>query len=512
MFRFIKSIVKSIGTGVASDPEVRRWQARHPRLSVFIRRRFTPDEKFGLHLTIGVVIAFVFFFFFFRVVEDYIGQDLLIQSDLRIINLVQIFRGPVFTRVMLFATYLGSWQVTFFGLLLAGVVFLLLRRWYELILLAVSVFGGEVFVWVIKNLVDRPRPPLVNALIPASGFSFPSGHGFVAISFYGLIAYFLFRLSSKILQRVVIIIVALIIVVTIGFSRIYLGVHWPSDVLASYASSAAWITLLITALEIRRRFGLPRRQRPLLATSPVVIVAVAALALWLAGASWFYMRHPLSPKNTAIVEPPTVVSSQDIPERLFVHLPRASETITGKAMEPVHLIFIASQEELEKIFQTAGWLPADQIGWNSFWRMVGSATFGRPYPQAPGTPSFWNTAPNDFAYEQATSDNSLDSRHHIHFWRTSFSLSNGQSVWFATAHFDQTIKTSNFGIFPVHTIDPAIDKERDKVKSDLEKTDLVDKLEPYQIVGPTLGSNQGGDPFFTDGKAYIFFLKFSPGS
>jgi len=108
MFKLLNSVTKSMGRAVYNDPEVQNLLSRHPYLFRFIRKRLTPDEKFGLYLTLGMALTAIFIFLFFGVVEDLIGQDPLIQSDLRIINLVQIFRTPSFNNVMLLLPILAN--------------------------------------------------------------------------------------------------------------------------------------------------------------------------------------------------------------------------------------------------------------------------------------------------------------------------------------------------------------------------------------------------------------------
>ncbi len=85
-------------------------------------------------------------------------------------------------------------------------------------------------------------------------------------------------------------------------------------------------------------------------------------------------------------------------------------------------------------------------------------------------------------------------------------LTNGASAWFSTAHFDNSLASKSKVIFAIHKIDPAVDKEREKIKEDLLKTNKVKKIEEFQIVEPSAGTNSAGNMFFTDGKAEIIYL------
>jgi len=505
MFKILKSIIRSAGQGIASDPHVKKFREKHPKLFHFLRQRLSSNEKFGLYLTLGTIITLIFIFLFFGVLQDLIGQDPLVQSDLRLINLVQIFRSPFFNHLMLFITYLGEWQIVFVGLFFISIILVLARRWAYLAALIVSAVGSEGLVWLIKNLIERPRPPLTNALLPETGFSFPSGHAFIAFSFYGLATYFIFRSLKNKALKIITVISGLIVILAIGFSRIYLGVHWPSDVLASYASGAAWITFIITAIEIRKKFY-PKRQKeeqPHIKSNLLISLGLTLFIAWVVFWVLYCKMNPLK-QPTAVLETPQIISEQNVAQTLFASLPRTSEEITGKPMEPINIIIIGSEADLKQAFTKANWLPVDPIKPSTIWHFFYASILNLRYDQAPGTPSFWNARPNDFAFEQPT--DTVRERHHIHFWQTQFTLDHQASVWLGTAHYDQTvsIKTS---LFPIHKIDPAVDKERAKVKNDLINSGLVNQVTELQIVEPTLGKNQAGDQFFTDGKAYLIFLR-----
>jgi membrane-associated phospholipid phosphatase len=504
LFKFFRSTIKSAGKGVYKDPEFQKVINKFPRFSSFIKKRLTPDYKFGLYLTSGMIIALIFIILFFSIIQDLLKQDLLIQADLRIINLVQIFRSSSFNGLMLFITNLGKGQIIFAGMAIAGIILALLKRWRYLTVLIISVIGGEIFVWIIKNIFERPRPPLANALMHETGFSFPSGHTFMAIAFYGLITYFFYReFKNRRIIRLIIFILGILIISAIGFSRIYLGLHWPSDILASFVSGAAWLTILITVLEIQRKFNL-KEEESNYKKSKIIILSIIFFAVWLALNILLFKAHPLEPQSR-IPEKQVAISAQDIPDNLFSVYPRTSESITGAVMEPISLVIIGSEPEVRKAFEQAGWYRTDPFNFKSIEKFSFAAIFDNSYPTAPGIPSFWNARPNDLSYGKPTEINSVSQRQHIHCWKTPFIFNGLDPIWFCNAHFDEKI-TFNNSFLPHHSIDPAIDKEREKVKNDLAKTGNTEKIKEFQIVEPTINSNMSGDQFFTDGKAYVIFL------
>lgn len=502
MFKFLKSIVKSTASGIYKDPELQKLMSRHPRFFGFIKKRLTPDEQFGLYLTIGALITLFFVYLFFGIIQDLIGQAPLIQSDLRIINLMQILRKPSFNNEMLFVTYLGKWQIVFLGTTLAAIILALVRRWRYFFALLASVVGSEIFVWLLAHLIHRSRPPLVNALAPEMTYSFPSGHGFVAFSFYGLIAYFIVRTTNKKLVKILAVLGGVAIVAVIGFSRIYLGAHWPSDVLASYASGVAWLAAIITALEIRHKFK-PKTTEPLVAHSTALFLSSALFVVWSGYYFNFYATHPLIPRVILPPENQLVIEEKNIPTAIFNMLPKTSETLTGSAMEPIQMIVVAKNDDtFVSEIENAGWYLADQPTLANLAYLAKTAYLNENYPTAPMTPSFWNTEPHDFGFQKSTDKQSIRERHHARFWRTPLVTPSGNHIYVGTASLDVGIKW-----LVTHKIDPDIDTEREFIFSSFEKAGLIASFEKKQLVSPTLGKNSSGDQFFTDGKAYFIFFK-----
>jgi membrane-associated phospholipid phosphatase len=114
----------------------------------------------------------------------------------------------------------------------------------------VATVGTAVLVQVTKGLVDRPRPPVVSRLVAASDAAFPSGHSAQAIACYGALAWALTRLTASRAAHVVAWSSALGIAFVVGLSRIYLGVHWVSDVLSGWFVGAAWLAVTVAVCEL----------------------------------------------------------------------------------------------------------------------------------------------------------------------------------------------------------------------------------------------------------------------
>ena len=126
--------------------------------------------------------------------------------------------------------------------LLAVAVFMFYRRGWRLsaVLLMVSTGGSVVLTTVLKGVFQRTRPELFDAGYQASFYSFPSGHATVAVGFYGMLTVILaYRMRGA--ARWAVAACGLLVVLLIGFSRLYLGVHYPTDVLAGYLSALLWL-------------------------------------------------------------------------------------------------------------------------------------------------------------------------------------------------------------------------------------------------------------------------------
>ncbi len=138
----------------------------------------------------------------------------------------------------------------------------ILRRRYRwaTFLVVTNVTGGLLNV-ALKSIYARQRPDLTQALRSASGYSFPSGHAMGSAICFGAFAYIGLRWFSKHTARTAIVAAALTVTLTIALSRVYLGVHWISDIGAGLAAGITWLFTAITAYEAVRRIRLIRQSR-----------------------------------------------------------------------------------------------------------------------------------------------------------------------------------------------------------------------------------------------------------
>lgn len=144
------------------------------------------------------------------------------------------------------------------GIVLAGVAaiaaYLLARRRYytEAVLMVLAYVGAEVLSYSLKLAFRRDRPFFTDPLATVSTYSFPSGHATVSVAVYGALCLVLLRrLTGP--ARVVCLAAAVLLVSLIGFSRLYLGVHFLSDVLAGFSVGLAWLALCVVVLDLHHR-------------------------------------------------------------------------------------------------------------------------------------------------------------------------------------------------------------------------------------------------------------------
>lgn len=169
----------------------------------------------------------------------------IIQFDSIVISFIQGLESPMLTAVMKFFTFIGSTSsIVVLSLLVLFFLYKVLKHRSELILFIAVLLGSNILFLSLKLLFHRARPDF-HRLIEVGGYSFPSGHATNAFALYGLLAFLLWRHIPVKWGRTILILISITMIIAIGLSRIYLGVHYPTDVISGYLAGGFWLAIAI---------------------------------------------------------------------------------------------------------------------------------------------------------------------------------------------------------------------------------------------------------------------------
>ncbi|HEX9895460.1 MAG TPA: phosphatase PAP2 family protein [Gemmatimonadales bacterium] len=219
---------------------------------------------FGLFLVLGLALAVAGIWVFAELAEE-VAQGATRQFDERILLWMNGHASPWRDRLTMQITSIGNGAAVITIALVMCAFLWVQRHRLAVILVVVGVAGSDLLNQAFKGSFDRPRPELFVLETPFQrpvSASFPSGHAMSAIVVYILLAYLMGRLGGRGWFKVLVNTLAAILIVAIGASRMYLGVHYPSDVIAGYLLGFAWITFCIFGLEAMEvAQGRSRRQQ-----------------------------------------------------------------------------------------------------------------------------------------------------------------------------------------------------------------------------------------------------------
>jgi len=237
-----------------------------PRLSRIRTAARAVANRLGPRLSLGLLAAAIVLVLF-AVLADEVREGETQHLDDAVRLTVHGVASPPLTAVLHVTTQLGSPFVLIPLTLVCSFVFLHLRRIRGAILLTVTMVGVTLLNWVLKAIFQRARPVPFFGLSTPTSYSFPSGHSLASFCFYGALAALVTaRLRSRAL-RVTVWAGAALVIVAVGFSRLYLGVHYASDVVAGYATGFVWVLTVASADRMFRRGDRPG-PRPAVAEPP----------------------------------------------------------------------------------------------------------------------------------------------------------------------------------------------------------------------------------------------------
>lgn len=246
---------------VFSNPRVSALRLRLARHVDFIRARLSPTGYLGLHLTLGALILIGSAWLFGGIAEDVVTGDPLTIVDAHIAAWFHAHAVPALTLPMLLVTNLhGTLGISILSLAMA-LVLVWQRAWDWLLALVLVMPAGMLLNVLTKHAFGRARPNFAEPMLTLTTYSFPSGHVAAATLLYGLVAAIIISRIDSWRWRVLVALLAFLCVALVALSRVYLGAHYLSDVLAALAESTAWLALCLTAVHtLRHGRGAGRRE------------------------------------------------------------------------------------------------------------------------------------------------------------------------------------------------------------------------------------------------------------
>ena len=242
--------LKAIGDRLAATPPLPWARRRFPAQVAWARRRLDARSPRGFWLTFTVAAGALAAWAFGSLTQDVTSHDDAALADPHVTAWVVAHRTEWLTGALKVLTWLGSTAVIIPAGLAIGLYFLVRRRDWQPLALLTAAFGGAVGLYhIVKTLVGRPRPPAAIWIGHYTGASFPSGHATQSAAFYAMLAIVL-GTGLSLRMRAVVWGAAALVVLIVGASRIYLGAHWLTDVLAGYALGASWVAIVVAVLLI----------------------------------------------------------------------------------------------------------------------------------------------------------------------------------------------------------------------------------------------------------------------
>jgi membrane protein DedA with SNARE-associated domain/membrane-associated phospholipid phosphatase len=348
---------------------IARANGSHGPVWAWIASTFDPDHPrtAAMFVAIGVVtIAIPLFLLLWSEIGP--GEQ-LVQSDVAIANLIASLRTTAFDRIMVVITMLGDRYVTT-PVVFAVLIWLAWRRyWVELMGMAAAVGAAAAFVPLIKIASSRARP--LASYDGLQVFSFPSGHATINAVLYSIVAYLLAYGQPRWAQSIIYSVFASLVLL-IGLSRLYLGVHWPSDVGAGFSFGLA----------IASCFALFLGGNPRQAGSRGLMTTVLGIFL-IAGSLHIYSGYAQETAKYARQNTAKTLSVADWNNAGWKSFPLRRIDLVGETEEPLVVQWSGTPQSIEKQLTGNGWQPALSLNLLTLGKMLEPKTDISQLPTLP---------------------------------------------------------------------------------------------------------------------------------
>jgi undecaprenyl-diphosphatase len=210
------------------------------------------DKKFRLYL-----LSFFIFGFLFFLVATFANHPFVSALNLFLLHHIYNFASGVFFPFFSKLTLIGSTEFCFMLIIPLMVLLGLSKKYAGMLMVPLSIFGSDDINSWLKAIYKHPRPDVPH-LVVAHDYSFPSGHSMNMVAFYGLLTFLLLEGTKGRIARMTIWLLSALVILLVGLSRVYLGVHFPIDVIGGYFIGFAWLQLVLATYLILKKDRHPK--------------------------------------------------------------------------------------------------------------------------------------------------------------------------------------------------------------------------------------------------------------
>jgi membrane protein DedA with SNARE-associated domain len=337
----VTRILRASALRAAGDRKA--WWAR------FVRLLLDPRHPGSEALLMGFLVLLACMWLFLGIVEDVVSQDPLVVADQGVFTFLQQLRTETVDRVMIGITQMGSVGVML-PLVVAITAWLLLQRsWRTAGYWVATVAGAELMVQVLKYTLGRHRPLAMYQGVEQ--FSFPSGHATVSAVVLSYLAFLLTR-GQPARWRIGVGATVAVYVALVGFSRLYLGAHWLSDVLGGFSfglAAAALSAMVYTQHQVPEEI------------QPQRMAAVAVATIFVAAGAWGWWQTPADAQRYATLVAPKATTLQAWVDGGYLRLPAHRREVAGERREAFTVQVACAEPALLDALHRAGWVRAPGI-------------------------------------------------------------------------------------------------------------------------------------------------------
>jgi len=249
----IWKLIKNIWQFLKTIPLIQRLEQRYPQVWRFLHRRLSPEGYLGLHLTLGLLLIFITVAAFNNITIAVLENNNIVRFDEALAVALHQNTSPAEVEFLRVITAFAGRTATFVIGGGVAVALLIFRKKVLLVSWAVAILGDSLLNAGLKLFFQRARPEFTNPFLTEQNWSFPSGHSMGAVVMYGMLAYLLMNLFGSYINKLLLLGLVVTLVVLIGFSRMQLGAHFFSDVIAGFVAGGGWLVIVITGTEVVRR-------------------------------------------------------------------------------------------------------------------------------------------------------------------------------------------------------------------------------------------------------------------